>query len=132
MRRRHRGQLRPPWHPAWHLRPVGHLDTLAPVRYLIDEVLPHNDIITLYGGSGTGKSFLALDLALTVAQVARWSMSCRRRWRPTAPAPRPGASTTSATGASSSLWTTPLTSPTPQRLRPSPAPSPRCCPRRPP
>lgn len=58
------------WHPAWRLRPGQHLQTLPPVRYLIDEVLPQNDLITLYGDSGTGKSFLALDLALTVAQVA--------------------------------------------------------------
>ena len=48
------------------------LRTLPPVAWLIDRVLVAFAFVVLYGPSGVGKSFLALDLALTVASGAPW------------------------------------------------------------
>jgi DNA-binding PadR family transcriptional regulator len=43
---------------------------LPPAEWLIDSVLPANDLSLLYGLPGTGKSMIALDIACVVSQVA--------------------------------------------------------------
>lgn len=43
------------------------LYTLPPIRWLIDDELPDQSLVVLYGESGTGKSFVALDYALRLA-----------------------------------------------------------------
>jgi DNA-binding transcriptional ArsR family regulator len=50
-----------------YLRPDD-LRMLPPVQWLVAGLLPVNDLACLYGASGVGKSFVALDLALTIAQ----------------------------------------------------------------
>ncbi len=43
-----------------------------PVEYLIKDVLPRADVGAVFGESGAGKSFLALDLCMAVARGGDW------------------------------------------------------------
>lgn len=43
-----------------------------PVEYLVKRVLPKADVGALYGESGAGKSFFALDLCMAVARGVEW------------------------------------------------------------
>src|SRR2546427_12147280 len=38
---------------------------------ILESLLPENGLITLYGGPGEGKSFIALDWAMTISQGLR-------------------------------------------------------------
>jgi AAA domain-containing protein len=40
--------------------------------WLIDEVIPRHGIVQMYGGSNVGKTFIALDMALSVATGIKW------------------------------------------------------------
>jgi len=44
------------------------LDDMPPIRWLIQDEIPENSLVLLFGPSGVGKSFQALDYALRVAQ----------------------------------------------------------------
>lgn len=44
------------------------LDKLPPVSWLVPGEIPERGLTVLYGSSGSGKSFLALDYALNIAQ----------------------------------------------------------------
>jgi len=44
----------------------------APIQWLVKGVLPRRGIGMLYGGSGIGKSFVVLDIALAVTRGERW------------------------------------------------------------
>lgn len=50
-----------------------------PVDWLIKGVLPAADLLLLYGASGAGKSFVALDMAIAVAQGLPWRGRKTRR-----------------------------------------------------
>lgn len=52
------------------LLPFGELSSLPPLSWLIEPELPAHALAVLFGASGTGKSFVALDYALRVAQTA--------------------------------------------------------------
>jgi putative DNA primase/helicase len=41
-------------------------------EWLIDGILPANKLSVVYGASGTGKSFLALDWGLSIATGTGW------------------------------------------------------------
>jgi len=43
-----------------------------PVQWLIKKVLPHGDVGAVFGESGAGKSFLALDLVMAIATGTPW------------------------------------------------------------
>jgi hypothetical protein len=43
-----------------------------PVSWLIKKVLPHGDVGAVFGESGAGKSFLALDLVMAIAAGTPW------------------------------------------------------------
>jgi hypothetical protein len=43
-----------------------------PVRWLIKKVLPHGDVGAIFGESGAGKSFFALDLIMAIAAGQQW------------------------------------------------------------
>jgi RecA-family ATPase len=45
---------------------------LPPPRWLIDRVIPAGGLVGLYGPPGCGKSFVALDIALSVASGLPW------------------------------------------------------------
>lgn len=46
---------------------VSEMKNLPPLEWLIDGVLPRKGLAALYGASGSGKSFLALDIAVHIA-----------------------------------------------------------------
>jgi len=52
----------------WRLLSASEVLTLPPVEWLIEDELPAGGLTVLYGASGSGKSFLALDYALQVSQ----------------------------------------------------------------
>jgi hypothetical protein len=51
---------------------------LPPIRWLVRSVLPAEGIGALYGASGSGKSFLALDMLAAVARGGDW-FGCRTK-----------------------------------------------------
>jgi RecA-family ATPase len=51
---------------------IAALRALPPVSWLIDRVLVAVAFVVLYGASGVGKTFAALDFALTVASGSPW------------------------------------------------------------
>ena len=48
------------------------ISKLPPVRWLVRGVLPAEGLAALYGASGSGKTFLALDLLAAVARGQSW------------------------------------------------------------
>lgn len=52
------------------------LHALPPLSWCVRGVLPSVGLAALYGPSGSGKSFLALDLAAAIAEGSRW-FGCR-------------------------------------------------------
>lgn len=66
--------VKPPFEPKiiqrWKIIHASELDDLPPVEWLISGEIPKRGLTVLFGPSGTGKSFLALNYALTLAQSA--------------------------------------------------------------
>lgn len=52
----------------WEIVPASDLDKLPPIEWLIDKEIPERGLTVLFGLSGAGKSFVALDYALRIAQ----------------------------------------------------------------
>lgn len=52
----------------FHLLTADDLAKLPPLRWLIDKEIPAESFAVLYGPTGSGKSFVALDYALRIAQ----------------------------------------------------------------
>ena len=51
---------------------VAELRELPPMEWLVTGAMPKQGVVCLYGPSGVGKSFVALDLALSVAMGTSW------------------------------------------------------------
>jgi KaiC/GvpD/RAD55 family RecA-like ATPase len=56
----------------YRLRTAAELAALPPVRWLVRGVLPAEGLAAMFGASGSGKTFLALDLAGAVAEGRPW------------------------------------------------------------
>ena len=54
--------------PRFRLWPADELDTLPPLRWLVDGEIPESSFAVLYGATGAGKSFVALEYAFRIAQ----------------------------------------------------------------
>lgn len=54
------------------IRSLSDLVALEPPSWLVKEYLPNQALVTLYGAPGCGKSFLALDLAMSVTTASEW------------------------------------------------------------
>jgi hypothetical protein len=52
--------------------PISELAQQPPGEWLIKGVMPDADLIVLFGASGSGKTFVALDMAFAVAQGQPW------------------------------------------------------------
>jgi hypothetical protein len=52
--------------------PIYELASLPPGEWLIKGVLPDADLAILFGASGSGKTFVALDMAFAVAMGLPW------------------------------------------------------------
>lgn len=62
-----------PTQPAVRLLSAEELQALPALTWLIDQYLPAGGLAVLYGPSGGGKSFVALDMGLSVATGTRWA-----------------------------------------------------------
>lgn len=67
----------------YRLLAASDLMNLPPLRWLVRGVLPAQGLAALYGASGSGKSFLALDLCAAVAAGNEW-FDCRVNRAPVA------------------------------------------------
>jgi phage/plasmid primase-like uncharacterized protein len=56
----------------YKLRTAAELAALPPLVWLVRGVLPAEGLAALFGASGSGKTFLALDLAAAIAEGRRW------------------------------------------------------------
>lgn len=68
------GLLQHPVAPAMRFKVLSGADLCdtAPMRWMVRGVLPAEGLAALYGASGTGKSFLILDMGCAVADGAEW------------------------------------------------------------
>lgn len=72
----------PKEHPQrFKLLPPGELASLPPVRWRVKGVLPEEGIGAIFGPSGSGKSFLVLDMLSAVAAGRPW-FDCRVKGAP--------------------------------------------------
>lgn len=62
----------PPSTSRYKLRDLAASVQSQPIRWMVKGVLPATGIAAMYGPSGSGKSFLALDLAMAVAKGLPW------------------------------------------------------------
>lgn len=56
----------------YKLTPAHQLTDLPPVRWQIKKILPSRDVAAIYGAPGAGKSFMALDMAASIAEGRDW------------------------------------------------------------
>ncbi|MGH8522738.1 MAG: AAA family ATPase [Gammaproteobacteria bacterium] len=61
-----------------HLLDADALTSIAPIRWRVQGLLPESGIAAIFGPSGSAKSFLALDLLLSVAGGRPW-FGCRTK-----------------------------------------------------
>ncbi len=46
--------------------------SLPPVTWLMDDMIPEEGVVGMYGASGDGKSFVALDWAMCISEGRKW------------------------------------------------------------
>ena len=56
----------------YKLTPASQLTDLPAVRWQIKKILPARDVVAIYGPPGAGKSFMALDMAVHIAEGRDW------------------------------------------------------------
>lgn len=56
----------------FHIKTAEELCSAPPLTWIVKKILPAQGLAAIYGASGTGKSFLALDLAAAVAEGEKW------------------------------------------------------------
>jgi KaiC/GvpD/RAD55 family RecA-like ATPase len=66
------GQAERTKRPRFRLLSLEDLAALPPPRWLVKGLLPQNALAALYGMPGVGKSFLAVDLAMSVGSGVGW------------------------------------------------------------
>ena len=64
----------PPGAPKFVPMSLAELIAMPPKRYLIDQIMGAGDLCMLYGLSGTGKTFVAIDMLLSACLGRRWAM----------------------------------------------------------
>jgi KaiC/GvpD/RAD55 family RecA-like ATPase len=58
--------------PRWQMSSLSEIESMPPVPWLIESVFRERGFILLYGESGAGKSWTALDMACCIATGSRW------------------------------------------------------------
>ena len=53
--------------------PIADFTQRAPQAYIIKKIMPKADLVVLFGESGSGKSFIALDMAFAIARGTDWN-----------------------------------------------------------
>ncbi|HXQ29786.1 MAG TPA: AAA family ATPase, partial [Gemmatimonadales bacterium] len=71
----------PPRKVRFHLRTAAQLMALDPPAWQLEHYLPESALTVLYGPPGSGKSFLALAWALTIARGVPW-LECQTQRGP--------------------------------------------------
>ena len=61
--------------------PIFDLSQLAPGEWLVKGVMPAGQLYSIYGASGSGKTFVALDLAFSIAMGRSWRGNRVKRGR---------------------------------------------------
>lgn len=61
--------------------PAADFVLLPPPRYLIRGLIPEAEVVVLFGDSGSGKSFFALDMAMAMARGQDWRQRRTRQGR---------------------------------------------------
>ena len=56
----------------FHLQTGSEMLAMRPLRWRVKRVLPEQGVAAVYGASGSGKSFLVLDLALALCRGSAW------------------------------------------------------------
>lgn len=56
----------------YKLVPARMMTNLPPTRWQIKKIMPAKDVIAIYGPPGAGKSFMALDMAVHIAEGRDW------------------------------------------------------------
>jgi hypothetical protein len=56
----------------FHIHWGNEVERLPPPEWLIDDIMPRGSFVVLYGVTGTGKTFLALDMAAAIAAGQTW------------------------------------------------------------
>lgn len=56
----------------FQFQPLGELLTARPLGWIVKGLLPKAQLGVIYGASGSGKSFVALDLAMSIARGEPW------------------------------------------------------------
>lgn len=59
-------------HPRYRLQTADELANLPPLRWRVRGTLPESGLAAVYGPSGSGKSFLVLDMAAAIAEGRDW------------------------------------------------------------
>jgi hypothetical protein len=67
--------------PRFEIIPAAAFARRPPPRWIVDHVIPEADLVTLYGESGAGKSFVALDLTMAIARGVEWRGKAVRQGR---------------------------------------------------
>lgn len=58
--------------PRYRLQSADELANLPPLRWRVRGILPDSGLAAVYGASGSGKSFLVLDMAAAIAEGRDW------------------------------------------------------------
>lgn len=61
-----------PKHPRFYVTPAHEFSSGPAPEWMVKGVLPRADLVVLYGESGSGKSFVTLDLAAAVSRGEPW------------------------------------------------------------
>ena len=59
--------------PRFHPAPVAEFAVLQEYNWVVKNIIPRAELAVIFGESGSGKSFLALDLAFHIAQGKEWN-----------------------------------------------------------
>jgi 5S rRNA maturation endonuclease (ribonuclease M5) len=66
-----------PWQTTFRRLMLAEIEKLPKPRFQVDDLFPENSLVVLYGPYESGKSFIALDLALSIQAGIRWSAGGR-------------------------------------------------------
>lgn len=67
--------------PRFAVIPADEFIRRPPPRWIVKGLIPEADLVVLYGESGAGKSFIALDIVLAIAQGRPWRGLATRQGR---------------------------------------------------
>jgi len=65
-------ELETPESHRFQVMPAHEFASVAPPTWVIKGVLPQAELVVMYGASGSGKSFMALDMAAAIARGVPW------------------------------------------------------------